>query len=414
MKPEVLNPNEAESSPDDGRDGLLASDDQPSATTSAAGDPRNNDRLLVVSGHDYRSQLKAAIHFITRAGRGYFAEVSFFSIGFSLLSAIKGDGRMTLRQRANRWEQVDGVNCYLWHSLVHPANLHLRFVGPAVAAAYHLYARWPMPALEAAAAEADTIVFESGLSPMFIKRLRRCAPGARFIYVASDLLATIGVHETVARALAAGLDEFDLITVPARNMVPFFAEARARTAFIPHGLDVAELSGPMTSPYTAAQNICSVGSMLFDARYFEAVAPAFPEVQFHVIGAGKPVPALANVHQHAEMPFRRTLPYIRFADAGVAPYLRSAGSDYLADSSLKLRQYAYFGLPAVCPDFAVGDYPHRFGYTPGDAASMIAATRQAIAAGRAPGTAAAIPTWEDVARRMFETPNAKKAECRMP
>jgi 2-beta-glucuronyltransferase len=50
---------------------------------------------------------------------------------------------------------------------------------------------------------------------------------------------------------------------------------------------------------------------------------------------------------------------------------------------MKLLQYDFFGLPAVCPHRVVGRYPSRFGYSPGDPEAVVAAIAQALDAPRA-------------------------------
>ena len=103
-----------------------------------------------------------------------------------------------------------------------------------------------------------------------------------------------------------------------------------------------------------------------------------------------------------EMPFARTLPYLQHADAGIAPY--GAGVvPYLADSSLKLAQYGGLGLPGICPDIAAKGHAHRFGYTPGDKPSIVAAIKAALAHGRFAGTEPL--GWADVARRVLAPQN---------
>ena len=63
---------------------------------------------------------------------------------------------------------------------------------------------------------------------------------------------------------------------------------------------------------------------------------------------------------------------------GVAPYRDANTPTYLIDTSLKLRQFGLFGIPAVCPNFALGDAPGRFGYVPGDSTSIAAAIQRAL------------------------------------
>jgi 2-beta-glucuronyltransferase len=140
--------------------------------------------------------------------------------------------------------------------------------------------------------------------------------------------------------------------------------------------------------------------MLFDASFFEAVASSFPEYKFHVIGCGTKFSPPKNVIIYDEMPFRDTLAYLKYATVGVAPYRQAPGTEYLADSSLKLAQFEYFGLPAVCPDFAVGTNKTRSGYKVNDKDSMRMALSRALdMVGKVPPRQ--FQAWEDVAARVL-------------
>ena len=171
----------------------------------------------------------------------------------------------------------------------------------------------------------------------------------------------------------------------------------------------------------AATRLLAVGDLILSEpepdRFFELAAPRFPDVRFHLIGTGEPFAAPANVHHYKEMPFKATLPYLKHADFGIAAYKPQANSGYLAQSSLKLMQYEYLGLPAVCPDYAAGASRNRFGYVCGDEAGIVTAIRRALAHGRFAG-AAAVLSWEEVAERML-TPalyadTAVGAQTRLP
>jgi 2-beta-glucuronyltransferase len=100
------------------------------------------------------------------------------------------------------------------------------------------------------------------------------------------------------------------------------------------------------------------------------------------------------------MPFHDTLAYLKHATAGVAPYHNAPGTEYLAESSLKLAQFEYFGLPSVCPSFAAGDNHARFGYQVGEADSMRRATGRALSmAGKM--SPRSFKTWSEVAARVL-------------
>jgi 2-beta-glucuronyltransferase len=150
--------------------------------------------------------------------------------------------------------------------------------------------------------------------------------------------------------------------------------------YVPNGVrqDMDVLGDP--APFNNGNHAVSVGSMLFDPVCIEIASKAFPEITFHVIGSGRPrLPGYGdNVQVYGDMEYQRTLRYIKHAAFGLAPYVAEEVPAYLADSSMKLLQYDYYGTPAVCPYAVVGDYPARFGYIPGDPDSIVAAIKAAL------------------------------------
>lgn len=355
-----------------------------------------NIRILILSRHDYRTARRASVHFLAQklAERGH--DVAFLSIGYSWLSRMRGDSRKVLDERANRWEEIDGLRAYLWRTPWHP----IRMPVPDALTGW-LFERWadmPCPELDAAAADAELILIESGIAPALIRRVRAAAPHARIVYRATDLLATAGVPDCIEATLRQQAQDIDLVVVVARSMLPHFDGFDCPRIFIPHGVDVQKLQRQTDSPYSSDRNAVAVGSMLFDDGAIRTLAQAMPHFTFHMIGTPKRA-FPANVITYDEMPFDQTLPYLHHADVGIAAYLPAEASAYLADSSLKLMQYNAIGLPAVCPHFAVGDHALRFGYRPGHADELVAAFTQATQSRRNPG-----PTqdWSDIAGRLVE------------
>jgi 2-beta-glucuronyltransferase len=263
---------------------------------------------------------------------------------------------------------------------------------------YDSLARTRSAPFDEAVAAADLIVIESGIGPIFIDRVRALAPAATITYLVSDLLETVGVHPRVQQMLEDNIGKLDSIAIVARGMASAFRGHEDKLAFIPHGVDSDALSRPSWSPYRAGRHAVSVGSMLFDPRTIHAAAAAFPDVTFHIIGANRRDRFPSNVVTYPEMPFAKTIPYLQHADIGIAPYRWARDAEYLGDSSLKLIQYGALGLPAVCPRFAVAGATGRFGYEPGDRASIVEALRAALACGRGPGTL--YLSWDDVVRRL--------------
>lgn len=369
----------------------------PQTGAAGAGDQLARKSILIVSRHDYRTKRRASVHFLARSLVEAGHDVAFVSVGFSWLSRWSNDSRLILNDRANRWQAVDGLRAFLWRSHWHAGGIphtvrQLDWV-------FDLWARSPCAALDQAAAGADIIMVESGLPPVLIPRLRALAPTASLVYRAADLLDTAGVHPRVQAVLDESAAEIDLIAVVAEAMLPHFARFPGRKIVVPHGVAWDLIAVARSSPFADhTNNVVTVGSMLFDSPAVATAAKALPDWHFHLIGT-PPGSYPDNVRQHAEMPFEQTLAYLHHADVGLAAYQRQGAPDYLSESSLKLLQFGAVGLPAVCPDFAVGGPGQRFGYDPDDLSSVAAAIIIAAGAPRIPAT---ILSWRDVARQLME------------
>jgi 2-beta-glucuronyltransferase len=334
--------------------------------------------FLVVTGHDFRSRRKANIHFIAHelSRRG---KTRVFSLGFSQLSRLKKDPRLPLWNKANKIETVAGVDCYLWRTILHPFNLRRSALDPLAAAWFRSYVKSAPKIFDEWASESATIVLESGMPPIMAERIRALNPGARLLYLASDDLRTLGCSNFIVEELARTANLYNSARLPSKQMRGILP-ANLPSFVIPHGLDRDIANHTEPSPYGPGVNAVSVGSMLFDAEFFAIAAAAFPQVTFHVIGAGAKGARLSapNILVYDEMAFLQTVPYIKHAAFGIAPYCADGVAPYLADTSMKLMQYGFLGVPAVCPQVTVGDHAGRFGYEPGDPASIAGAIEGAL------------------------------------
>ncbi len=374
---------------------------QPEPVPAPGFDPAGR-RIVILSGfHDYRTARRGSIQMLADACVRLGARVSFVSTRFSQLSRRTGDSRLFLWDRANRTERVNDVDCYLWRTPLHPFAASNPLLSALNARAFRLWAALPNADFDAIMSAADDIIIESSVAAVFVRRLRRLNPRGRIIYFATDRLDTHGAHPAVQAELVAVADQIDHFALRARALASEFGFARDRLYHAEFGIHAPDFANVGASPYTAKLNAVSVGNGLFDADFYKRVAPHFPQVEFHLIGTGPRFEAPPNVHLHPEMPFRDTLPWLAHATIGLAPYVYAVGADYVAESSLKLAQFEYLGLPAVTADFATAGNPNRLGYTLGDTESMIAATRAALArAGHI--TPRQFLSWDDVATRVLD------------
>jgi 2-beta-glucuronyltransferase len=100
-------------------------------------------------------------------------------------------------------------------------------------------------------------------------------------------------------------------------------------------------------------------------------------ITFHVIGGGHHAPGLAapNIVLYGEMSFLKTILYLRHANFCIVPYDGAKAASFLADTSMKLAQCGFLGVPAVCPKIVAGAHPGRFGYDPGNRQSIVLAIK---------------------------------------
>jgi 2-beta-glucuronyltransferase len=367
---------------------------------SDSGPEKRNPNYLVITAHDYRTPRRTTMHFIADelAKRG---KTRFFSLRYSALSRLRPDGRHPIADRANRLERVGNVDCFLWKTPIHPFNSRIPLLRPFEDALFRRYQSNPNPILVDWIRDAAVIIFESGTAPIYFDLARELNPGAKTIYLASDDLLTINaagfMRDTVTRIAPR------VSGIPIRSLKLASGFPPGSPLFlVPHGLDMSIAGKADPSPYGAGIHAVSVGSMLFDRSFFEIASKQFPEVAFHVIGSGSGSREGygGNVQVYDEMKQDRMLRYIKHAAIGIAPYRPGRALDYLADTSTKLMQYSFFGLPAVCPHAVTGNRRSRFGYEPGNAESIRSAVSAALAAGRFPSER--YLSWSEVTDRILD------------
>ena len=369
-------------------------------THPAPAHTKGDETFLVLSAHDYRSPRKAGIHFIADelAQRG---RTRFFSLRYSFLSRYTNDPRLTLDANANLVAEHNGVDCYLWKTWIHPFNTRRTWLRLAESWMYRWYSRGDNPVLCQWIKEASIIILESGVAPVFFDLIKELNPTATIVYRASDSLETINVAAYVSNTFLRIAGDINTIVLPSKALADTIP-SQHNLAFIPQGIDYSIADKADPSPYDSGVHAVSIGSMLFDPSFFILAAKKFPNIHFHIIGSGHPAhPEYGpNVSVYGEMPFAQTLPYIKHAQLGIAPYSSNNMPAYLRDTSLKLLQYDFFAIPAICPYFIAADYPNRYGYHIGDADSIAEAINHALNP-RLRTTPQQVFSWSQVTDRML-------------
>lgn len=363
-------------------------------------------RVLIVTGqHFAEAPRKVDLHFLAEALQARGVPVDFLSWRLSPVSRFLKDGRWAYASRRphNRWVPAGAGEEFIWVAPIHPLNLRRPWLNALTAPFFSRFGRLLPRAVVASLPRYSHVLIESGPSPLLAERIHAAAPDAVIIYHAADRLSTIDVHPCVEAVLAKTLPLYASIHIMAEALRADFP-ADVPVFYLPHGISKKAFDEATRSPYAGPRNAVSVGDMLFDAQTVKGLAQAFPDWTFHLFGRqARLADAPGNVIAHGEVPFGEIVAYIKFADIGLAPYLAGASADYLSQSSLKMIQYTYCRLPIVAPHFAAAGRSHVLAYTPGDAASTVAAFERAIVFDRERIDRSGVLDWDETAQRLFAT-----------
>lgn len=234
--------------------------------------------FLLITRHDYRTAMQVNLHHCAEHLRRY-GPVCFFSVGFSWLSFLTRDARLPLWTRSNRIETIDGIDCFLWRTFVHPFNIRLSKLGPLAAKLFAAYGRNFPPELRDIVVKSRYIVIESGLGVVFVEAIRRINPTARIAYFASDDLVGIGCSPALHHELIRTIHHYDAVFSPSKRLARQFSGA-VPTYHLPYGIDPVQLDNLEASPYSGGLNAVTAGASQFDPMFFRIAASILETLHF--------------------------------------------------------------------------------------------------------------------------------------
>jgi 2-beta-glucuronyltransferase len=360
-------------------------------------------RVVFLTGHPYRGQRRAGFHWLADEFRSQGWAVTFVTVGISTISVLTRDRRVS--GRALQPYQGERLRTVAEWTLVHPINLRKSWLNRLTSVVFEkYYGRHLSADLRNALRNADCVVFESGPALFYFDAVRSAAPKARLVYRVSDDVRVIRNHPTVPKVEDRVVSRFNCVSVPSRLLIQRRFSTLPQARFHPHGVDSSAIALDCANPYSQdSMRVVSVGSTLLDYAFLEIAAPLFPNVEFHVFGHVTPKCTLRNVIHHGELPFAELVPYMVHAHVGLALYRREPGGEYLAETSNKIGQYRYIGLPMVAPGFLREVLAVRatdFFYANDDAESIRLALDEALACRDVRIRQEHVPSWTDVFRGM--------------
>lgn len=362
---------------------------------------------MFITGHYYRSNRRGGIHWLAESFHRAGWDVLFFTLGLSQISKVAGDHRFQypVMAEANRIRRIEErFSSFVWFTPWHPVSLRSRLADRLAAPLFRRYGNLSLFDAADEIAKMDVIMVESCAGLLLFDRLKQINSSARFVYRLSDDLRALRVSPLIIEAENRTAPDFDLITAPSARLLKKFAHLK-NTSVHPQGLAVKLFELEHKNPFgdKAAPNLVSIGNMIYDIDFLERASRLFPGWRFHVIGWLKKIPRNSNIIYYGEKRFEDMIPFVKFADVGLAPYLQRPGNEYLSQSSHKILQYTYCRLPIVAPHFVTDpSRSHIVGYTPGDDHSIGNALTKAIGIDHSAIDRSEILTWDEVVRELSD------------
>jgi 2-beta-glucuronyltransferase len=335
-------------------------------------------------------------------------EVLFFTAPVSYLLKLKGDYRFdfALKEEAGKLvEKESGLHSYVHFTPFHIANFRMNVLNKISSPLVSLYNTYGFKEAESFIGQSDLVIFESTPGLFLFDRIKRLNTTGRFVYRVSDDLRLLNVHPALIRHEERILSRFDLVSVPSAYIYTILSAFRPGNLQLNHhGINKQIFDEEQHNPFaeTSRKNIVFIGNDYFDTVFLETAATAYPEHLFHIIGPIPNLPVRENIIAYGEMPYRDTVPYVKFADAGLHTLTYRPGAESFTDS-LKVLQYTYCRLPIIAPDFLKTNRKNTFCYEPGNKASIKLAIARALEGGGAPYDNSEVKSWEEVANNLWDS-----------
>lgn len=351
---------------------------------------------VLFTGHFYHQGRRGSMHWLADQLRDHGWTVRFVTFGYSWLSLLTRDVRLSGVTRPAQGLSIVGAGLETYFAVkpFHPVDLRKPLLNRMAQPVFDRFHSLWSGDVRHLTTDADLVVLESGLPVLLAPTVRQHSP-AKLVYRVNDDVRIMRMPQVVPKAEMDYAHLFDRISLASPILAQRFA-ADGRIGIDPMGLDKASFSQLLPSPFEPRweQEAVCAGTSHFDAPTVQIMARLRPRWRFHILGRLREAIEGPNIVCHGERPFDQVVPYVQHADIGLAPYRDLPGVEYQTHHSNRLLQYAALGLPTVGPQrMAHLDAPYLVGYDPEDTASIDAAMTRAAGLDRS-HLASDVPGWD--------------------
>lgn len=313
-------------------------------------------RAVLITSHFLNSRRKAGFHNIAYSLLELGYEVLFLTGNASYIHHLKSDYRASLINQTplNKiLKEKENLYQFIRFTRLHPVNYRSDLVNKIFLPSVKKYSNAlnKFEELKIFIKDSELFIFESFPGLLWFDFFKKLNPGAKYVYRVSDDLRQLKKHPYIIEHEDKISSSFDMISVPSKYIYDVFS-GRGNVKLHHHGINKDIFDNAAVNPYKSGDkfNFVFTGNAYLDYEFLNAASELFPGDEFHILGPFKNILKKGNVKFHGELEFTDTVPFVKFADAGLHTLVYTGGAESFSDS-LKVIQYTYCRLPVIAPEF---------------------------------------------------------------
>ncbi|MEP7146116.1 MAG: glucuronosyltransferase, partial [bacterium] len=247
----------------------------------------------------------------------------------------------------------------------------------------------------------EIFIFESFPGLLWFDHFKRLNHNAKFVYRVSDDMRQLNKHPHVIEHEMKITALFDLISVPSEYIFNIFKD-KGNVKLHHHGIRKDLFNNALISPYNNSDKFKFVftGNAYLDKNFLDVASHDSEKWEFHILGPFKKNKLNINIKYYGETEYHDTVPYIKFAGAGLHTLEYSKGAESFSDS-LKVIQYTYCRLPVIAPEFIKSSRSNFIYYKPGDKKSINASLEKAKTFDKNKIDVSEILSWDEMTQKII-------------
>jgi 2-beta-glucuronyltransferase len=332
-------------------------------------------KIVIITTHEFHIGRKTGLHFLSE----FFSKkykTFFITVGLSYLSFLKKH-RQHFSKPFGQWRRVNSnLQTYTWCSLFHPFKTPSKFLDLIIEPFISLYSFLIPKKIKnifQMKTEKYFVIIENGSGLLLTSQLKSLSTNIVLIYWQSDRLSLLNYPRIIHKVESKYLSLFHFIRTNSRAIAEEYKHKHQNVFYIQQGIQKKLFNQSYPNPYKHDHNVISIGESHLDIKTLIILIELFPDWNFHIFGKNIYLPNYPNLTYYDEIDFKKVVPYIKYANLGLAIYHNDESVAYLADSSLKIIQYSYCKLPIVCPKNINNHQKNLFSYDPLDTHSIYSA-----------------------------------------